>query len=567
MICSAAARTRRARTCCKGGEGVIRVSNLAVLPGQDDQDALRLALRRLRLTPEQVLSSNIVKKSIDARDKKRVRLIYTLDLQLSSNEQAIVNRYAGQGVSKAPKRQRLEIPRAKKALDIAVIGLGPCGLFAAMYLVRAGHRVTVLERGLPVEQRAFSVNRLMRSGLLDTQSNFQFGEGGAGAFSDGKLTTGIKDPLVQEVLRTLVEYGSQKEILYTARPHIGTDRLPKVVSAMRRAIEALGGRVLFGARLENLHLDGNALRGIRYAADGQLHELSCDAAVLAIGHSARDTMQTLHDQGLRMTPKPFSIGLRVEHPQSLINLAQYGSLVDHSLLPSAEYHLSRRLSSGRGAYTFCMCPGGRVLPCASEQGMVCTNGMSNSRRDGPNANAAILVEVRPADYLQHDHPLSGFAYQRHYERLAFQLGGGQMKAPAQTVGDFLSGRPSTGFGAVIPSYRPGVSPADLREALPEYAHTGIREALLAFDRQLHGFAMEEAVLTGVETRSSCPVQTERDQDGQSNLSGLFPAGEGAGRAGGIMSAAVDGLRTAMSLHRLAQAGELGSLSRRTISTA
>ncbi|HQA97134.1 MAG TPA: FAD-dependent oxidoreductase, partial [Clostridia bacterium] len=237
---------------------MIRVSNLAVLPGQDDQDALRLALKRLRLTPEQVLSSNIVKKSIDARDKKRVRLIYTLDLQLSSNEQAIVNRYAGQGVSKAPKRQRLEIPRAKKALDIAVIGLGPCGLFAAMYLVRAGHRVTVLERGLPVEQRAFSVNRLMRSGLLDTQSNFQFGEGGAGAFSDGKLTTGIKDPLVQEVLRTLVEYGSQKEILYTARPHIGTDRLPKVVSAMRRAIEALGGRVLFGARLENLHLDGNA---------------------------------------------------------------------------------------------------------------------------------------------------------------------------------------------------------------------------------------------------------------------------------------------------------------------
>jgi uncharacterized FAD-dependent dehydrogenase len=349
------------------------------------------------------------------------------------------------------------------------------------------------------------------------------------------------------VLAILVEHGAPEEILYLQRPHIGTDKLPKVVSSIRREIENLGGIVLFGARMTGLHFDAGSLTGIDYVQGNEKMELDCQAVILAIGHSARDTQKMLFDQGLKLTPKPFSIGLRIEHSQSLINQAQYGSLAGKDLLPSAEYHLAHRLKSGRGAYTFCMCPGGRVLPAASEPGGVCVNGMSNYRRDGRNANAALLVEVRPEDYLKDNDPLSGFDFQRKYEQLAFRMGGGGYYAPYQLAGDFMKGSESTGFGTVLPSYRPGVRSANLSMALPEFAAEGIKEAILAFDRQLKGFASPDAVLTGVETRSSCPVQTERDECFQSNLPGVFPAGEGAGRAGGIMSAAVDGMRTAIAL--------------------
>lgn len=539
----------------RGGGALIRIGNLKVLPGQGAREAFLLAQKSLRLKEGQALSYQIARESVDARDKKGIRLVYTLDITLAYGESALLRAFKDKGLTKTPESPRLVIPKAKSKLMVSVVGLGPAGLFAALYLARAGYRPLVLERGLPVEQRGRSVNALMRAGILDPESNFQFGEGGAGAFSDGKLTSGIKDPLAMEVLRTLVDFGADPRILYQQRPHIGTDKLPKIVSAIRKEIETLGGTVLFGARLEGLLTDGGQIRGLMVSHQGTTREFPCDALVLAIGHSARDTQEMLFQQGLALAPKPFSLGVRIEHPQDFINLAQYGSQTDHSLLPAAEYHLAHHTSLGRGAYTFCMCPGGRVIPAASEEGMVCVNGMSNSRRDGENANAALLVEVRPEDYAHYGHPLGGFAFQREYERRAFILGGGGYKAPAQLAGDFLQKRPSAALGRVSPTYKPGIQLGSLDEALPDFVAAGLREALPAFGRRLPGFDLEDAVLTGIEARSSCPVQAHRDAHCQSNIKGLFPAGEGAGRAGGILSAAVDGLRAAMGLRELDETGK------------
>lgn len=524
---------------------MIRINDVRV-PLDAPETALRdSAARRLGISPKQIRVLRIARKSIDARDKGAILLVYALEVEVAGDEAAIVQR-AGKGASPVEPQPAFRVPRVQASARPVVVGFGPCGIAAALYLAHAGLEPIVLERGAPVQQRMLDIGAYMREGLLNEESNLQFGEGGAGAFSDGKLTTGIKDPLCQVVLDALVAHGAPEEILYLQRPHIGTDKLPQVVASMRRKVEALGGQVLFHTRLTGLETHHGAVVGVRYEQDGQEHVLPAQKVLLALGHSARDTQRMLRDAGLLMSPKPFSMGVRIEHPQELIDRAQYGASAGHEKLPPAEYHLSARTRYGRGVYTFCMCPGGRVMGASSEQGHLCVNGMSRFLRDAPNANSALLVDVRVEDYFRND-PLDGFAFQRRFEQLAYQAGGGGFTAVVQRVADFLKGQASRALGAVKPSYLPGVVPGDVAALLPDFVAEGIREGILRFDRQIRGFALPDAVLTGVETRSSSPVRVTRDDNKMGSIAGVFPAGEGAGHAGGIMSAAVDGLRSAQAL--------------------
>jgi hypothetical protein len=526
---------------------MLRLTELK-LPLDHPEDDLRAALlARLGIGADDLVAFTVFKRSYDARQKKQILLIYTVDVTLREGVEAAVSKRTIAHVAASPDMTYRFVAQAPANLKHRplIIGFGPCGLFTALILAQMGYRPIVLERGKAVRERTKDTWGLWRGSVLNPESNVQFGEGGAGTFSDGKLYSQIKDPqhYGRKVLEEFVAAGAPEEILYVSKPHIGTFRLVSMIEKMRADIEALGGEIRFSTRVEELLIEDRQVRGVRLA-NGE--ELRSDHVVLAIGHSARDTFQHLHDQGVHIEAKPFSIGFRIEHPQSLIDRARFGDHAGHPLLGAADYKLVHHARNGRSVYSFCMCPGGTVVAATSEAGQVVTNGMSQYSRNERNANAGFVVGISPEDYP--GGPLAGIDFQRHWERRAFALGGGDYRAPAQRVGDFLAGRPSTELGSVLPSYQPGVHLCDLSTALPDYAIAAMREALPALDRQIKGFAMPDALLTAVETRTSSPIRIKRGADYQSiNTRGLYPAGEGASYAGGIYSAAIDGIEVAQAV--------------------
>ena len=529
---------------------MIRLTEIKLPLDHGPEAIARAALAKLGIAASEMLSCTLFRRAHDARKKSNILLVYTLDLEVK-NEAALLKRFEkDKDVKPTPDLTYQFVAQAPAGLKTRpiVIGAGPCGLFAALVLAQMGFRPIILERGKAVRQRTKDTWDLWRRSQLHTESNVQFGEGGAGTFSDGKLYSQIKDPrhLGRKVLTEFVKAEAPPEILTEAHPHIGTFRLVKMVENMRAEIERLGGEYRFESRVVDLEIEETEnTRRVRGVVLASGERIAADHVVLAVGHSARDVFQMIYDRGVYVEAKPFSIGFRIEHPQSIIDAARFGPAAGNPILGAADYKLVHHAKNGRDVYSFCMCPGGTVVAATSEEKRVVTNGMSQYSRAERNANAGIVVGITPEqDYPSH--PLAGIDFQRKWESAAFVAGGGTYAAPGQRVGDFLAGRASKSLGKVVPSYKPGVTPTDLSGCVPDFVITAIREALPAFGRQIPGFDMADAVLTGVETRTSSPIRIKRDNDTLQSLNthGLYPAGEGAGYAGGILSAGVDGIKVA-----------------------
>jgi len=521
---------------------MISVRNLRLDLGDSEEKLTKKAAKELRISEGDILSLKLTKKSLDARKKSDLHYTYAVALSLRGDEDKILARARSKNAGKY-EAFVYEIPQVKIDKRPVIVGFGPAGMFAALVLSKAGARPIVIERGSDAETRAKKVEAFRAGGKLDTECNVQFGEGGAGTFSDGKLNTGIKDKRISWMLKMFVEHGAPEHILYDSKPHIGTDILINVVQSIRKTVITNGGEVRFNTKLTRLILDKNTLTGIELEANGRREILHCGDLILAIGHSSRDTFEMLNELGVPMEPKDFSMGVRIEHKQRDIDLAQYGVLDER--LPAADYSLNVHLPDGTSAYTFCMCPGGEVIAAASENGGVVTNGMSRSKRDGENSNAALLVTLHTEDF-PYAGVLGGMYWQREIERKAYSISG-SYKAPAQTVEDFLAHRATEKQGIVVPSYRPAVHWCDLHEVLPQRITSVLENALPELGKKLKGFDSPEAVMTAPETRSSSPVRILRGDNRMSEIRGLYPCGEGAGYAGGITSASVDGMKCAESV--------------------
>ncbi|MGE8363623.1 NAD(P)/FAD-dependent oxidoreductase [Cupriavidus sp.] len=527
---------------------MLRLSEVKLPLDHAESDLKAAVLARLAeigVKADGLTGFTVFRRAHDARKRSDIKLTYIIDIEVT-DEAAAIQRMAGKpNWSVTPDmayRFVAQAPAPGTALRPVVIGMGPCGLLAGLILAQMGFKPIILERGKEVRERTKDTFGLWRKSVLNPESNVQFGEGGAGTFSDGKLYSQIKDPkhYGRKVLDEFVKAGAPEDILYLARPHIGTFRLVSMVEKMRAEIFSLGGEIRFETRVEDIDIERGKVRGLKLS-NGEY--LAADHVILAVGHSARDTFEMLSERGVFMEAKPFSLGFRIEHPQGMINSSRFGKFAGNKLLGAADYKVVHHASNGRAVYSFCMCPGGTVVAAASEPGRVVTNGMSQYVRAERNANAGIVVGITPEDFP--GGPMAGIAFQRHWEERAFELGGRNYNAPAQLVGDFIARRPSTAMGSVEPSYKPGVTPTDLSTALPDYVIEAIREALPELDKKIAGFAMHDAVLTGVETRTSSPLRIRRKDDYQSmNVEGLYPAGEGAGYAGGIYSAAIDGIEVA-----------------------
>lgn len=524
---------------------MLRINEVSVSLGADREQIVKAAAAAVGIKPNDITFFEIARESIDSRKKNNIKMIYSVNIEIDGDEQSVAARFSANKVCICEK-YLYEMPECKRTSRFrpVIVGFGPAGMFSALILSRAGLRPIVIERGNDVDTRTQDVYGFWTSRRLNTSSNVQFGEGGAGTFSDGKLTTGIKDGRCRYVLETFAAHGAPEQILYSAHPHIGTDKLAEVVKNIRKEIISLGGEVRFACCLKDIYEANGYIQGICFTDEnGSDTDLETDTVILCVGHSARDTVRMLWSHGINMERKAFSVGVRIEHPQELINKSLFGREWNNPLLGAANYKLANHPPHGRGGYTFCMCPGGTVVCASSEENRVVVNGMSEFARDGRNANSAILVGIEP-EHFPSEHPLSGIELQRSIESRAFELGGRDYTAPAQLVGDFLKNSPSKKLGSVKPSCTTGVSLGDIRAVLPKAVTDSIGLAIVAFDKKLDGFALPDAVLTAPESRSSSPVRIVRDEFRQASIKGIFPCGEGAGYAGGIVSAAVDGIRTA-----------------------